>query len=380
MNTFLEGYFTFYYVGVSLFALGGVLVLIKWFLFRKPFKSKEPDISFKRLNSRFDKDLHKLEKILHESQSLSKPILKLLKKAHKKEKKSEKTKKKEGSNGALEKVKEQLNSNIKSKEIFHKLSAKVYVLQFKGDILARATDQLRDEISLLLKVATPEDEIVICLNSPGGGVAQYGFASSQLARLKAVGLKLTVCVDLIAASGGYMMASVADKIIASPFAFIGSIGVVAGIPNFHKVIQKHDIDYHLFTAGKYKRTITPFSEVTEEGKEKFQENLEDIHKAFKEHVANGRQSLDIEDVATGDYWLATQAKEKGLVDEIMTSDDYLSTKMDDFDVIAIKTEDPRSWVEKMFQNPNSLLQQVINRFSFLERATFPEEESHQFFR
>lgn len=380
MNTFLEDYFTFYYVGVALFALGGVLVLLKWFLFRKPFKSKEPDISFKRLNNRFDRDLHKLEKILRESQSISKPILKLLKKAYKKEQKAEKSKKKEDATGLLEKAKEQLNSNMNSKEIFHKHSAKVYVLHFKGDILARATDQLRNEISLLLKVATPEDEIVICLNSPGGGVAQYGFASSQLARLKSAGLKLTACVDLIAASGGYMMASVADKIIASPFAFIGSIGVVAGIPNFHKVIQKHDIDYHLFTAGKHKRTITPFAEVTEEGKKKFQENLEDIHKAFKEHVSNSRQSLDIEDVATGDYWLATQAKEKGLVDEIMTSDDYLSTKMDDFDVIAIKTEDPRSWFEKMFQTPNSLLQQVINRLNFLETATFPEEGSHQFFR
>ncbi|MBF0278032.1 MAG: protease SohB [SAR324 cluster bacterium] len=360
MSEFFVEHYTFYYVGVTLFALAGLLLILKLLFFRKPFKSKEGYIGFKRLNNRFEKDLHKLEKLTSEESPLPKGVLKLLKKNNKKEKKEEAHQKKEEANNILAKVKDQLSTNMKSTEIFKKHTAKVYVLSFVGDIMAHGVEHLREEISLLLQVASPADEIVVRLSSPGGAVAHYGLASAQLARLKNKGLSLTVCVDVIAASGGYMMAAVADKIVASPFAFIGSIGVVAGIPNFHKVFQKHDIDYYLFTAGKYKRTVTPFSEVTEEGKQKFQEDLEDIHKAFKQHVVDNRKDLNIEEVATGDYWLASQAYERGLVDEIMTSDDYLTSKMKDFDVIEIKTHDHRHWMERLFQRNIHLLKDLIS--------------------
>ena len=215
--------------------------------------------------------------------------------------------------------------------------------------MASQLDQFRDEISFLLQVAQPTDEVVIRLSSPGGAVPNYGLASSQIARLRQRNLKCTVCVDLVAASGGYMMAAVADKIVAAPFAIIGSIGVVAGLPNFHRVLKKHEVDYYLFTAGKYKRTVTPLGEVTEEGQEKMQQDLEAIHESFKKLISDHRTEIDIEKVATGEFWLAQEAKEKGLVDEIQTSDDYLFNKMKDFEIIEISTEDPRNRLEKLLQ-------------------------------
>jgi len=170
-------------------------------------------------------------------------------------------------------------------------------------------------------------------------------------------LRCVVCVDTVAASGGYMMAAVADKIIAAPFAIIGSIGVVAGIPNFHRVLQKNEVDYHLFTAGKYKRTVTPFTEVTDEGKQKLQDDITAIHEAFKRLIKEGRPDVDIEKIATGEYWLASQAKEKGLVDEIMTSDDYLGSKLDDCEVIEITTETEQNRIEKLIEGGASLFRQ-----------------------
>lgn len=369
MESFFENYFTFYYVGVALFGIAGLILIVKLLFFRKPFKPKEPHITFRRLNNRFEKEIHKLERLLGESHLLSKPALKVLKKAKKKENKEEATQKKKEAATVLQKINQQLSENLKTKDILQKHTAKVYVLTFIGDIMAHATEYLREEISLLLQVASPADEIVVRLSSPGGAVSQYGLASSQLARIKNAGLKLTVCVDVVAASGGYMMASVADKIVASPFAFIGSIGVVAGMPNFSRVIEKHDVDYYLFTAGKHKRTLTTFGKVTEEGKEKFQENLDDIHKAFQDHVVEHRKELMIDEVATGEYWLASQAKDKGLVDEIMTSDDYLASKMEDFEVIEVKTSEQRNWVDRFFNKNGSVFQ------ALLQRLNLPTEDS-----
>ncbi len=351
MGEFVENYFTFYYVSLALFGLFGLILVGKFLFARRVLHHRESHIEFKRLNNRFEKDLHKLEKLLHQDRSLPKAALKLLKKAHKQESKTESKEKKSESENVVQKIKQQLSENRKSKEILHQHSAKVYVLNFVGDLMANKVETLREEISLLLQVATPADEIVIRLTSPGGAVAQYGLASSQLARIKQAGFQLTACVDLVAASGGYMMAAVADKIVASPFAYVGSIGVVAGIPNFHRVLQKHEVDYYLFTAGKYKRTVTPFSEVTDEGKEKFQQNLQEIYDAFQNHVLSHREGVNIEEVATGEYWLASQAKEKGLVDEIMTSDDYLVQRMkEDMDVIEVKTSDPRNRLERMLSD------------------------------
>jgi len=212
----------------------------------------------------------------------------------------------------------------------------LYVLDFKGSMDAHEVTSLREEITAVLAVATPQDEVLLRLESPGGVVHGYGLASSQLARLTQAGIRLTVAVDKVAASGGYMMACVADRIVAAPFAIIGSIGVVAQIPNFSRLLKKSNIDVELHTAGQYKRTLTLFGENTEEGREKFREDLNETHVLFKEFVHEHRPSLDIDSVATGEHWFGTQAREKGLVDAIGTSDDLLIAEMKNHEVIAVR--------------------------------------------
>jgi serine protease SohB len=200
---------------------------------------------------------------------------------------------------------------------------KVFVLNFEGDLAATQTDNLREEITALLQVATADDEVVVKVESPGGIVHGYGLAASQLLRIRERGIPLTVCVDKVAASGGYMMAVVAHKIVAAPFAIVGSIGVVAQVPNFNRVLKKHDVDYKEYTAGEYKRTISLLGEITPEGEAHFQGRLHDTHLLFKNFVRQFRPNLNLLKVATGDYWFGEEAQTLGLVDELKTSDDYL---------------------------------------------------------
>ena len=357
MNEFMEQYWSFYHAGVTIFLFAGLTLLIKLVFFKRKRRKKEPHLKFKHWNQRFENDFERLENELHVAPFLPKEAIKLLMKARKKEVKEEKRKDKEKSVKTISTIQEKLKDGLKSEEVLKQHSNCVYVLTFIGSIMASEVEQLRDQISFLLQIAQPADEIVVRLTSPGGAVPQYGLASSQLERLKQAGLRCVVCVDTVAASGGYMMAAVADKIIAAPFAIIGSIGVVAGIPNFHRVLQKNEVDYHLFTAGKYKRTVTPFTEVTDEGKQKLQDDITAIHEAFKRLIKEGRPDVDIEEIATGEYWLASQAKEKGLVDEIMTSDDYLGSKLDDCEVIEITTETEQNRIEKLIEGGASLFRQ-----------------------
>jgi len=357
MNEFMEQYWSFYHAGVTIFLFAGLTLLIKLVFFKRKRRKKEPHLKFKHWNNRFENDFERLENELHVAPFLPKEAIKLLMKARKKEVKEEKRKDKEKSVKTISTIREKLKDGLKSEEVLKQHSNCVYVLTFIGSIMASEVEQLRDQISFLLQIAQPADEIVVRLTSPGGAVPQYGLASSQLERLKQAGLRCVVCVDTVAASGGYMMAAVADKIIAAPFAIIGSIGVVAGIPNFHRVLQKNEVDYHLFTAGKYKRTVTPFTEVTDEGKQKLQDDITAIHEAFKRLIKEGRPDVDIEEIATGEYWLASQAKEKGLVDEIMTSDDYLGSKLDDCEVIEITTETEQNRIEKLIEGGASLFRQ-----------------------
>ncbi len=216
------------------------------------------------------------------------------------------------------------------------LKSCLYVLDFKGSMDAGEVGSLREEISAVLAVAKPEDEVLLRLESPGGVVHGYGLAASQLQRLRGKGIRLTVAVDKVAASGGYMIACVADRIVAAPFAIIGSIGVVAQIPNFNRLLKRNDIDMELHTAGAYKRTLTLFGENSAEGREKFQQDLNETHELFKQFVHEMRPSLDIEAVATGEHWYGSQAKENGLVDGIGTSDDLLIAEMSNHEVIKVQ--------------------------------------------
>lgn len=217
---------------------------------------------------------------------------------------------------------------------------RVWVVDFDGNLRATQVQGLREEISAILEVARPGDEVVVKLKSPGGVVYGYGLASSQLERVRERGVALTAVVDQVAASGGYMMAVVAERIVAAPFAIVGSIGVVAGMPNLHRWLKKREIDYELVTAGKFKRTLTVFGENTDEGRAKFQEELEAVHALFKEHCVKYRPALDLEKVATGEHWFGHDAMRLGLVDKLQTSDEYLRELARDRDVYEVK------WTQK----------------------------------
>ena len=214
-------------------------------------------------------------------------------------------------------------------------------------IRASATEQLRHEVTAVLSMAQPSDEVVVRLESGGGMVHAYGLASSQLARLRDAGLPLTVCVDKVAASGGYMMACVANRVLAAPFAVLGSIGVVAQLPNVHRLLKKHDIDVEVLTAGEFKRTLTVFGENTDKGREKFQEDLELTHQLFKGFVSRYRPQLDIDKVATGEVWLGLSALEHELVDGLQTSDEYLARRANEAELFQLRFINRKSLQERI---------------------------------
>jgi serine protease SohB len=223
---------------------------------------------------------------------------------------------------------------------------KLYVLDFEGDIKASQVDSFREEVTALLTTATPTDEVVIRLESPGGVVHGYGLAASQMLRIREKNIPLTACVDKVAASGGYLMACTANKILCSPFGIVGSVGVVAQVPNFNRLLKKHDVEYKEYTAGEFKRTVSLFGEITPKGEQKFIEQLEDTHHLFKNFVHQFRPQMDMHKVATGEYWYGKNAKDLGLVDEIMTSDAYLMEKAKTHKIIKLKFNKKQPWSEK----------------------------------
>ncbi|MGI9311713.1 MAG: protease SohB [bacterium] len=245
---------------------------------------------------------------------------------------------------------------------------RIYVLDFAGDIRASAVASLRHEVSAILTMATARDEVVVRVESAGGAVHGYGLAASQLLRIRARDIRLTVCVDKIAASGGYMMACVADRLIAAPFAFLGSIGVIMQMPNMHRLLKRNAVDFELLHAGEHKRTLTVFGENTDKGRRKLQQELEEMHALFKQHVKAHRPQLDIERVATGEHWLGTRALELGLVDHLQTSDDYLMAARGDAQLLALRYSEKKKLAERL----SSLLRRpsaaaLVEDFAELER-------------
>ncbi|XKM13188.1 protease SohB [Orbaceae bacterium ac157xtp] len=238
-----------------------------------------------------------------------------------------------------------------------------YLISFNGSVDAHEVEDLRQEVTAILSIIKPEDEVILKLESPGGVVHGYGLAASQLMRFRTRNIPLTAVIDKVAASGGYMMACTANKIVAAPFAIVGSIGVVAQIPNFHRLLKKNDIDIELQTAGEYKRTLTMLGENTEEGRKKFKQELEETHLLFKDFVKENRPNLNIEDVATGEHWFATQAIEKGLVDEISTSDDFILSRLETHKVIEIKYQRRKKLTDRLTKKVLSSIEQLFFRNS-----------------
>lgn len=254
----------------------------------------------------------------------------------------------------------------KEAKIRRKNNQKIFVLDFKGDIQASAVENLREEITLILATAKAgRDRVVVRLESPGGMVHGYGLAAAQLVRLRDAGFHLTICVDKVAASGGYMMACIANEIISAPFAVVGSIGVVAQVPNFNRLLKEHNVDFELYTAGQYKRTVTMFGENTPEGKAKFEEELQQTHILFKHFVEKYRPQLNVDKVATGEHWYGQDALDLNLVDKLETSDEYLLTLLPQHDVYVINTRKKATLGEKLglqaAQMADSLIPAVMNK-------------------
>lgn len=308
---FEYGLFTAKIISVAV----AILVVIIGVLVVFSSRQKETDaIEIEKINEKFDTLKEALE-----SELLNKDEIKALKKERKKREKQEA---------------KLIKKRLKEGET-EPLRPRLFVLRFNGDMHASEVENLRESITAILSVAKSPDEVLIILESPGGLVHSYGLAASQLQRIRQRNLKLTASIDLVAASGGYLMAVVADQIIAAPFAVVGSIGVLAQIPNFYRLLKKHDIDVEQHTAGEYKTTLTMFGENTEKAREKFQEELEDTHHLFKQFVQEHRPQLDIEKLATGEHWYGTQALDLKLVDALTTSDDYLLNKNETTDIYEI---------------------------------------------
>jgi serine protease SohB len=321
-------------LAITLAAIAGCIIL-----FSTRQQEKE-SIQIEKINDKFDNMRDALEETL-----LSKDEYKALKKDRKKEDKAEE-----------KRIKIQLKGEQES------LRPRLFVLRFDGDMHASEVDSLRESITAILLVAKKEDEVLIILDSGGGLVHNYGLAASELHRIRQRNIPLVVSIDLVAASGGYMMAAVANKIIAAPFAIVGSIGVLAQVPNFFRFLKKHDIDIEQHTAGEYKTTLTMLGENTNKAREKFREELEDTHLLFKQFVHENRPSLDIEKLATGEHWYGTQAVDLKLVDELMTSDDYLLAKNETTDIYEVSYVFSETLTDKLSTLLHGVTSRLLQRF------------------
>ncbi len=238
---------------------------------------------------------------------------------------------------------------------------RMFAIDYKGDIMGTSNDDLIALVTTILGVAREGDEVVVSIESGGGTVPAYGLASSQIQRLKDKGLKVTACIDKVAASGGYMMACTADHVVCAPFGVVGSIGVVSAFPNYNNLLGKIGVDYKEYTAGEFKRTVSPMTAVTPEKEEKFVEQLEETHSLFKRHVQGHRSDLDIDAVATGEHWYGQQAIDLGLVDELGTSDDWVIQRLDDYEVYVIRFTRPLTLREKLSETISDAGVKMITR-------------------
>ncbi len=319
---------------VAVLVLAVAMLLILFFALLSRARGSKPLLDVENLNKKYDRLARTLRNGV-----LTGKALKLDQKAEKKKAKAE--------------------SQASDEE-----KKRIYVLGFDGDVRASHVENLREEITAILTMARPAvDEVVVLLESPGGMAHAYGLAATQLMRIRGAGVTLTVVVDKIAASGGYMMACTANRILAAPFAVIGSIGVVAQIPNFNRLLKKHDIDFQEMTAGEFKRTVSMFGEITEKGRQKAQEDIEDLHHLFKLFVKENRPQLDLSQVSTGEIWFGRRALDLNLVDELISSDDYLFRQRDTAQIFKVELHGSKKWTEKLAQNMAKVARRTIENLS-----------------
>ncbi len=327
MTEFLVGYSLFVAKAVTLVAVAVAAVVVVAMVLRRAGKPESERLEVTSLNRKYDAM----------TQAVTRAIMP--KKALKRYLKSEKQRRKQ----------EEKHADTERKRVF--------VLDFHGDIRASAVSHLREEVTAVLAVARADDEVMIRLDNAGGLVHDHGLAASQLARIRERGIPLTIAVDKVAASGGYLMACVADKILAAPFAIVGSIGVLAQLPNFHKLLDQHGVEFEQIKAGEFKRTVTMFGLNTDEDRAKLKEQLEETHGLFKQFITRFRPSVDVSSVATGEYWHGQQALDLKLVDELTTSDDYLFAARENADLYGVKYKIKRGLGERV----GSLMQSALDR-------------------
>ena len=325
-------------LGVFLVAVAGILALAQ----RKRGAGEEGSVEARSLNERLELHEDAVRAITDD------PIeLKSRGKEQKKQKKAER---------------KAAKAAVKAGNAPKSEKPRVFVLDFDGDMQASQVEQLREEISAILPVASESDEVLLRLESGGGVVHGYGLAASQLLRIKDAGIRLTISVDKVAASGGYMMACVATEILVAPFAILGSIGVVAQLPNFHKLLKKNDIDFEMHTAGEYKRTLTLFGENTDQARQKFQADLDDVHGLFKSFVSTHRPSIDIDAVSTGEYWFGQQTLDINLADRLCTSDAFLMERRSSHELIEVRYRSKRGWQERLGIAAEAAVERGFRRF------------------
>lgn len=326
---FISNYGLFLIKLVSVVIAILVILIVMTGLFARAKGKIKGKLEIQKLNDKYEDYKHIIA-----CESKTKQELKALKKLLKREKKQE-GKKRESPNN-------------------------IFVLTFNGDIKASAVTALREEITAILTNANPKDEVLVRLDSGGGLVNAYGLAASQLQRIKDANMKLVISIDKIAASGGYMMACVADHIIAAPFAVVGSIGVLSQLPNFHRYLQQKSIDFEQITAGEYKRTLNLFAENTPKGREKMQEEVDDTHALFKSFIKNHRNQVDIDRVATGEHWFATRAIDLKLVDELKTSDDYLLAASKNYSIYEVEYKLKKRFGQRMASGAASIYHKLLS--------------------
>lgn len=335
--SFLYEYLLFLAQAITLVAAILIVVSVIAGMGMKQATDDQGALQITKLNERLRSLRHAMEASLLPADAV--------KKAHKREDKEQSKAAKEEA-AALKGKKDEDAAGVRSR---------VFVLDFVGDVKASHVEHLRREVTAVLTKATPQDEVVVAIESPGGMVHGYGLAASQLMRVRDSDIPLTAVVDKVAASGGYMMAAVANKVLAAPFALVGSIGVVAQVPNVHRLLKKNDVDVEVLTAGKYKRTLTLFGENTDEGRDKFVEELEDVHALFQEFVADNREGVDLDKIATGEAWYGKRALDLNLVDGLCTSDEYLTSRCEEADVYEVKWVEQVKPIDKLLGKVNGVL-------------------------
>lgn len=354
MGEFFTGYGLFLAKLLTFFILL-LLVIFILSMFAGKGRREKGGITVTHINELLDNNKEAMHAAVLDSEDLKNSF-----KNKKKQKKLESKEKKKASKIAAK------NRGDGETIVDEKKRRRMFVLDFKGDIKASQVNSLRREVTTVLSIADVFDEVLVNIESGGGTVHGYGLAAAQLERVRNKNIALTVCVDKVAASGGYLMACVANKIIVAPFAIIGSIGVMAQIPNIHRLLKKHDVDIELLTAGEYKRTLTVMGENTDKGREKFLADIQIIHDQFKHFIARFRPQTDIESVATGETWSGQSAIKMHLVDEVMTSDEYIVNSCETADVYRVQFESKKSLPEKLGFAAEASLERFIERW--LQRA------------